>query len=279
LPTSSTRLVVLDIDGTLLPPGAHYRDVPDEKITSAINVMMANGIEVALASGRMFPGTALIGKHLKLTLPLICQQGASVHNLDGSVRCQLPLDTTIAHELVCFAQAEGLSYSWFDAQRYLISAHTEASKYFAEVSGIALELHSAPESSGIVPTGVDIISSPDQASTIYNQLDARYGARLHLLDFKTVTVAHAPEASKGKAVAALAADLGIARSDVLTIGDSVNDASMLSWAGHSAAPAHCDDYARAAAKEVLPGEGVDGVAKLLQTIAARVAGEQHLISA
>ena len=270
MPTSSTRLVVLDIDGTLLPPGAHHQDVPDAKITNAISVLMANGVEVALASGRMFPGTALIGKHLNLTLPLICQQGASVHNLDGSVKCQLPLDSTIAHELVSFAQAEGLSYSWFDAQRYLISEHTEASKYFAEVSGIALELHNAPETSGIVPTGVDIISCPDQAPAIYDQLDARYGERVHLLDFKTVTVAHAPEASKGKAVAALAANLGIAQADVLTIGDSVNDASMLLWAGHSAAPAHCDDYARAAAKEILPGDGVDGVAQLLQTVATRV---------
>jgi len=273
LPTRSIRLIALDIDGTLLPPGAHHQVVPDKRITNAIKVLLAHDICVALASGRMFPGTALIGRHLGLTLPLICQQGAVIHNLDGSVKTQLPLDPEIARELVRFAQRRGFSYSWFDPQRYLISRHSDASRYFAEVSGISLEVQREPENSGIEPTGIDIISDPGSASQVHQELHDRYGSRLQLLDFKTVTVAHAPGASKGRAVAALAAQLGIGQADVLAIGDSVNDESMLQWAGHSAAPAHCDDYARAAAKEILPGDGVDGVAQLLEAIADRVAGE------
>lgn len=273
MPTSSTRLIALDIDGTLLPPGAHHKDVPDQRITKAISVLLEHGVHVALASGRMYPGTALIGQHLGLTLPLICQQGAAIHTLDGNIKNRLPLDENIARELVCFAQQEGFSYSWFDPQRYLISKHCDASRYFAEVSGISLEVQNDPENSGLKPTGIDIISGPDRAPKIHKQLQTRYGSRLQLLDFKTVTVAHAPGASKGKAVAALATELGIHQSDVLAIGDSVNDESMLLWAGHSAAPEHCDDYARTAAKEILPGEGVDGVAFLLERIATRVAGD------
>ncbi len=69
----------------------------------------------------------------------------------------------------------------------------------------------------------------------------------------------------------LAEDLGIDQQEVLAIGDSVNDVSMLQWAGHGAAPAHCDRYAKAAADEVLSGEGVDGVARLLNHVLQQVA--------
>lgn len=274
MPTTTTRLIALDIDGTLIPPGAHYKDLPNEKITTAVKTLLAQGMEVALASGRMFPGTAHVASHLGITRPLICQQGASIHELDGSVKTSLAIDPNIARELVSFAQDAGWSYSWFDAHRYLISEHTEASQYFADVSGITLEMHSDPPNSGVTPTGIDIISTPEHASVIHQQLDARYGSRLQLLDFKTVTVAHAPEATKGNAIATLAAELNIARADVLAIGDSVNDESMLQWAGHSAAPLHSDSYAQAAAKEILPGSGVDGVAALLATIATRVTGRK-----
>ena len=272
MPTTSTRLIALDIDGTLLPPGAHHTDVPSDQITNAIKVLLNNGVAVALASGRMFPGTVHIGKHLGITLPLICQQGASIHELDGSVKTRFGIDQTIARELVAFAKAEGWPYSWFDAERYLISEHTDASQYFADVSGITLEVHSDPQHSGILATGIDIISTPEDSNSVYQQLEKRYGSRLQLLNFQRVTVAHAPEATKGLAVAALADTLGIAQADVLAIGDSVNDESMLQWAGHGAAPAHCDPYARAAANEILQGDGVEGVAALLSTIAARVSG-------
>lgn len=270
MPTSSTRLIALDIDGTLLPPGAHHTSVPDEHITHAINTLMKNGVEVALASGRMFPGTAHVGKHLGITLPLICQQGASVHELDGSIKTRFSVDQDIARELVTYAKSAGWSYAWFDAERYLISQYNAASQHFAEVSGIDVELHENPENSGVVATGVDIISTAEQSNQIHQELAERYGERVQLLNFPSVTAAHAPEASKGEALAALANELGIKQADVLAIGDSVNDESMLLWAGHGAAPAHCDHYARAAADEILVGDSVSGVAALLQAIAVRV---------
>ena len=270
MPTTSTRLIALDIDGTLLPPGAHHATVPDTKITDTIAVLLNHGMEIVLASGRMFPGTVHIAKHLGITLPLICQQGASTHELDGSIKTRYAVDQDIAREIVAFAQAGGWAYAWFDAERYLISEHNDASQHFADVSGVNPELHSDPQNSGVTATGVDIISSNEQSGTIHRQLEQRYGARLQLLDFQSVTAAHAPEATKGLALAALAAELGIPQSEVLAIGDSVNDESMLRWAGHSAAPEHCDSYAREAADEILQGTGIDGVTALLEAIAQRV---------
>lgn len=262
----SIRLIALDIDGTLIPPGGGHVALPDAAITSAIADLGRAGVVVVLASGRMYPGTARIARHLGLLSPLICQQGASIHAPDGSITHHFAIDPEVAHELVAYACEHRLPYAWFDAVRYIASAPNHASTEYALVSAIEPEYHAAPQKSDVVPTGIDVISSAAEANRIHGFLEARYGDRVHLLDFPSVTAAHSPDASKGNALAMLAAELGIPRDDVLAIGDSVNDVSMLRWAGRGVTLPHCDRYARQAADEILPGTGIDGVAPLLRSL-------------
>ena len=262
------RLVALDIDGTLLAPGVHVDALPEGPITNAVHDLHEAGIVVVLATGRMFPGTACVADHLGINQPLICQQGASVHEADGSLRHGCTIEEEIAHELLDYAGTHGWPLAWFDSERYLVTAHSSAAKFFADVSRVEMEIHQEPHRTGVRATGIDIISTREHAPDIHVLLEARYGARITLLDFPSVTAVHAPDASKGNAINMLANELGIARNEVLAIGDSVNDVSMLSWAGHSAAPEHSDRYARDSAREILPGKGVDGVAARLRSIVA-----------
>ena len=260
------RLVALDIDGTLLEPGVHVDTLPGEPITRAVEDLMDAGVVVVLATGRMYPGTAYVANHLGITQPLICQQGASVHHLDGQLQHGCTIEEEIALELIEFAQSYQWSLAWFDSERYLVTSNNEAALFFAEVSRVDLEIHPEPHKSGVRATGIDIISTREHSTDVHRLLEARYGSRITLLDFPSVTAIHAPLASKGNAVSKLAQELGIKQSEVLAIGDSINDVSMLSWAGHSAAPQHCDPYARESAKEILEGDGVDGVAAKLRSI-------------
>lgn len=260
------RLVALDIDGTLLSPGGDAKALPDAAMTRAVRDLQDAGIVVVLATGRMYPGTVRIAEALGIVQPLICQQGASVHEFDGSLRHGCTIDEEIALELFEYADRENWSLAWFDPHRYLVTTHTAEAQFFADVSEVEMEIHPMPHRSGVRATGIDIISTREDSAAVHVLMEARYGGRVSLLDFPSVTAVHAPEASKGNALQTLAQELGVARAEVLAIGDSVNDVSMLRWAGHSAAPAHCDRYARAAVKEVLSGEGVDGVAARLRSI-------------
>lgn len=264
------RLVALDIDGTLIAPGAHVSSLPGDSITNAVAQLKARGVTVVLASGRMFPGTRSVARHLNIDQPLICQQGASVHNSDGSLRHGYSIDEGIALELLDYASSNDWPLAWFDSERYLVTRYCEQAQFFADVSQITMEIHHEPQNSGIRATGIDIISTVARANGIHAEIEQRYGDRLCLLDFPSVTAVHSIEASKGNSLEKLARELGIARSDVLAIGDSVNDVSMLEWAGNSAAPEHCDHYARASAKEILPGDGIDGVAARLSAIAGQL---------
>lgn len=262
------QLIALDIDGTLLRPGVGPTALPDPELTLVIHQLMAAGIACVLATGRMYPGTQRIARHLGIELPLICQQGASTHKLDGKLQRTFSIDPSVALLLVDYATTQGWPYAWFDSERYLVSQDNAQCREFAAVSGIVVEQTAKPHCTGLVATGVDIISTVDHSDAIHDHLAGRHGEEIQLVNFPSVTAAYAPQATKGHALQKLAQDYSIPQAAVLAIGDSVNDVSMLRWAGMSAAPAHCDVYARAAAKEILPGVGVSGVLGRLRAVLA-----------
>lgn len=257
------KLVALDIDGTIVEHGS---ELPSERLSKAVRALHKAGVVVVLASGRMFPGTVRVARHLGLTEPVICQQGCSVHALDGTMLHEFPIPRTNALDIVGYARELGHPYEWFNPVRYMVSRETRSAHEYARVSGISAEFIDFPEHSGVTPTGVGIISSRDEANSIHNALVMQNSEALHLLDFPEVTVAVASNANKGHAMSLIAADLGISRQDTVAIGDSVNDAPMLAWAGRGISMAHGDRYARDAADEVLD-DGEEPVARLLETIA------------
>jgi Cof subfamily protein (haloacid dehalogenase superfamily) len=249
----AVKLVALDIDGTLIHAG---EQMPTPRLTAAIRALDGSGIAVVLASGRMFPGTLSVAAHIGLTTPVICQQGCSVHLLDGTITHEFPLERALAMAVVEHARELDHPYEWFNPLRYIVSREHPAAVEYGRVSGIIPEYVSMPEHSGVAPTGVGIISSHEEANAIHRHLAGIHSDRMHLLDFPSVTVAVASDANKGHALSLVCADLGIDRHEVVAIGDSVNDAAMLAWAGRGIAMAHSDRYALDVANEVLaPDEG------------------------
>ncbi|MBM3139710.1 MAG: HAD-IIB family hydrolase [Chloroflexi bacterium] len=267
------RIVALDVDGTIVHrPGSIAWEVasstlPSDRIRRAVRALEAAGVGVILASGRMFPGTRMVHEHLGLRSPLVCQQGCAVHEPAGHVLHEFPLDVEIAHAVIAYARKLGHPYEWFTPVRYLASAHNEASEEYARASGVVTEYHPAPETSGLLPTGVGIISTAEEARAIHAELVARFGERVHVIDFPSVTVCVQAGVTKGRALELLCADLGVARAEVVAVGDSVNDAPMLEWAGRGYTVSHGDAYAMAAADEVLDMADDDGVAALLERVA------------
>lgn len=263
------KLVALDIDGTLIPPHTPpERAYPSPRLTAAIRSLRARDVVVVLASGRMYPGTAAIARHLGLDTPMICQQGCSVHLLDGTMTHEFPIERRRALDIIDYAKQIDRAYEWFDPLRYVASRPNPASDEYARLSGIQPEYRPDPENAGFEPTGVGIISSGHEANGIHRALAAHHGEQLHLLDFPAVTVAVARDANKGHALSLLCEDYGIDRAQTVAVGDSVNDASMLAWAGTGFAMPHADSYALDAASETLPNEP-DALAELLEAMARR----------
>jgi len=265
------KLVALDIDGTIIPPvhdGHDHR--PSERLKDAVAALRRSGVAVVLASGRMFPGTARIARELDLPGPVICQQGCSVHDIDGMMTHEFPIDRAAALEIIDYARELRRAYEWFNPLRYIVSEKSEAPEKYGLVSGIVPEYRPDPENAGVKPTGVGIISTAEEANGIHRALVSHHGDALHVLDFPTVTVAVSSDANKGHALSLICADLGIAREETMAVGDSVNDAPMLAWAGRGYAMAHSDKYALDAADEVLEDPpGGEALAEFLEWLAKK----------
>jgi HAD superfamily hydrolase (TIGR01484 family) len=82
----------------------------------------------------------------------------------------------------------------------------------------------------------------------------------HLMEISAVGV------TKGGALAALCADLGVAPDQVVAFGDMPNDLAMLTWAGTSDAVANGHESVLAAADHVAPRNSEDGVAVTLARV-------------
>jgi len=72
--------------------------------------------------------------------------------------------------------------------------------------------------------------------------------------------------SKRFALGRFSADLGIAREDVMAIGDGALDAGMIEWAGYGVAMANGAPVTLAAADEVTLSNDEDGVAIVLERL-------------
>lgn len=74
------------------------------------------------------------------------------------------------------------------------------------------------------------------------------------------------EANKGKAVAELAKERGYSADEVITIGDNINDLTMLQWATHSYAVANAHTSAKEAAANIAPSHADYAVAQIIERV-------------
>ena len=259
------KLIALDIDGTLLPYEGPYKGELSPRLRAAVRALVEDGRTVVLASGRMRAGVMSIARELGLDTPFVAQEGCLIANGNGEITREIKLERRLALAVSDYAREAGYDYEWFSADRYAVTKESQATQYYAELGEVTAEYHPHPESLGIEPSGVGVLGDRDSSSAVHQALEELHGDALHLLDFPFVTVALAPEATKGNALSLIAGDLGIARGDTVAIGDSVNDVSMLAWAGLGLATAKADRRAHAAANESLPDE-VDAVAKALEAL-------------
>src|SRR5690606_12595944 len=99
MPRKPIRLIVTDLDGTLLN-SAHEVSPRTE---AAIRAAQAQGVAFTVATGKTFPSTTALIERFDIQLPVICGNGTSVHDIDGTVLYEDPIPPDLAVEAVHFA--------------------------------------------------------------------------------------------------------------------------------------------------------------------------------
>ena len=263
---SSIRLVATDLDGTLLSPAGAVTSRAREAVLGAREA----GIVVVPVTGR--PPQALwdLAEQCGLGPYGICANGAALVDIDSRSVVEVePLAGEIALGLVDLLRER--------------------------IPGIILacdDLDCFSYEPGFFPAPVDWDEKMEEVGDIRSALDSgciKLIARTHdttareligLLEERVGEIGHvttsgldwvdigAPGVSKAYALERLCDRLDVHLSEVVAVGDNHNDLSFLAWAGLAMAPANAIPEVLAVAHRVLPHNGEDGVADLLEELVA-----------
>jgi Cof subfamily protein (haloacid dehalogenase superfamily) len=287
------RMIAFDIDGTLMPSAG---TVMSGRTIAALRAAAAAGIEVVIATGRrqayaapllapvgLAPETILISSNGTVTrdfaghtfdrafLPLetaraLCKVlrpfgGTTVYTFDRVGKGELVLESLQRlHERVAL---------WVDANL----------PWIEEIDPLenAFDAGEAPVQGMVCGTVAEMSRAEEHltASPFANLIEmhrTEYGLRdLSILDILP------RGCSKGVALSRLAARRGLARSQVMAIGDNWNDLEMLRWAGQPVLMANASaellSIAAMEGWELAATNDEDGVALVVERVLAHLRAE------
>lgn len=262
---SHIKLIALDLDGTLLTSQHQITD----RARKAINTAQALGVRVLLATGKTYYSARQLVSELKLTTPSVFGQGTLIYNPDGTIRQQATLPPDVLRRIIPMAESRGACVSAYSGETILVrqpDPRADLTRYHEPVPTVVGSLINAMNT---YPINKLIIATDDprQTKALRWQAQQMLGTSV---TFTMSAVANQFEilprdVSKGRAVAAVARDLGIDLSYVMAIGDAENDREMLELVGYGVAMGNAPDSLKAVARHVTASNDEDGVAEALET--------------
>jgi Cof subfamily protein (haloacid dehalogenase superfamily) len=277
------KALALDLDGTVLAPGAVLRERTRKRLIGCIE----RGIRVIFCTGRSVDSTEKFRRATGAEGPMVYFNGAIVASMpDGKVLGLSLLEREAAEFCVDIARRENIYYQiYFPAKDGgLVSGRLspggpweilmagsdrrEAEQYrlhtgIRMVFGDLREALSSPDFTGCIKSM--FIAPPEMIKKIRPEIEERFGNSMYTTQSSPVFFEqmHAG-VSKGAGLRIAMDHLGLKKEDVLACGDEENDLPMLAIAGHSAAPANAKDQVLAAAAFRFKDCAEEGLAEFLE---------------
>ncbi|MGF1497679.1 MAG: Cof-type HAD-IIB family hydrolase [Elainellaceae cyanobacterium] len=264
------RLLVLDIDGTIAGQSNQIRP----PVLQAVKAAQAQGIQVAIATGRMYRSALRFHQSVNSTLPLMAYQGAFIKDpTTDQLHRHWPVPVAIAHQLLDYFEQPDLRpilsiHFYVDDQLYVRELTPETQDY-GKRTGIEPivvgDLRSITERE---PTKILALShSSDLVNYLLSDLRQQYTpAELYFTkSVATFFEAANPRVNKGVAVQYLAEEvLQLRPENVMAIGDNLNDVEMLDYCGIGIAMGNAPDEVKACANWIAPDVEEDGAAVAIE---------------
>jgi 5-amino-6-(5-phospho-D-ribitylamino)uracil phosphatase len=278
------RLIALDMDGTLLDS----RGELSEGNRAAVAAARARGAAVALVTGRRFRDARPLALELGLDVPVISHNGAltkHAHSLETVSATLMPVEA--ARAVVRLGRSHGADALVSDdhvgagilVYDQISPGNTALEKYVAwsrrvvgeDAAEAIRRVPSLEEYLDHDPLHIAFSGGCAAMERLAEEMRAGLGASVRLLltlypktDFALLDILN-PEASKGAGLAAAAAEQGLAREEVMAVGDNFNDLEMLEWAGTGVLMANADESLRGSGRfHTTASNDDDGVAAAIE---------------
>lgn len=228
------KLIACDLDDTLLDRNSRISFENKQVIGQAL----AQGLTFTLATGRMFQSAAPFARSLGLDAqqPLVCYNGALIKRLSGETLYHDPLPTDVARLIAAHAQANGWTLNvYYDDEVYVARWNQQIAEYAELVQAdvrVVGDLVRFLEEGNKEPSKMLITNPPEEVPQRISEIRSLVGDRIQIArSRKRLIEITGGDVHKGKALLWLAEFLGFAPTEVMAIGDSNNDQTMLEMAG------------------------------------------------
>ncbi|MEM9542086.1 MAG: Cof-type HAD-IIB family hydrolase [Cyanobacteria bacterium P01_E01_bin.42] len=260
------RLLALDVDGTI----AGKSNQVSEAVKTAIAEVQNRGIQVAIATGRMYRSALRFHQAIGAQLPIIAYNGAWIQDpATGEMLRHSPLSLQSAKELLDYYEnpqwRDRLDiHCYWDDLLYV----RESTRYTAEyVERAGIDANIAGDLRALLdrpPTKVLALSPDIEAiQQVTTDLKKRYlPSEIYLTQSSPYFLeATHPNVNKGTAIRFLTEEiLGYSLENVMAMGDNYNDLEMLQTVGLGIAMGDAPTGVQDVSKWVAPSVEADGVA-------------------
>lgn len=267
------KMICIDLDGTLLND-KHEISVENKRVLREVT---ARGIHVVLTTGRLFSSGRYYAHTIGIASWVISSNGAYIKNIKDDTRISnYPLDSVSLDNICSIIEVHGLSMN-FNTFETVISneeftednSHVIANRTASEELKIKLLVNKNirqvyEKNKGKI---LKILLIFKEKKSIINNI------RTELKALETVDVVSSSEynleimskgVSKAQGVKTLAEFLGISSDEIICIGDSENDMSMLAYAGLAVAMGNASEEIKKVAHYITDTNVNDGVAKAIR---------------
>ncbi|MGM8364563.1 Cof-type HAD-IIB family hydrolase [Virgibacillus sp. W0181] len=236
------KLIALDMDGTLLNNQLEVSAYTEKIITKALE----KDIHVVLSTGRWLEICYPIAESLNLSTYMITSNGGEIWSAEKELLQRQLLDATTLEKLWKFAETIGVGTWLVSTEKVYFegSRPEDFSKHeWLKMAFVAL--------------------NNEQKKLIYEEL--RNYERLELSNSLPTNIEVNPYGvNKASGLEWVCKEIGITMSEVMAVGDSLNDIRMIEKAGIGVAVENAQDAVKDAADYITDTNENDGVAKAIE---------------
>ena len=263
MPTRPIRLLLADVDGTMVTSGKVLTD----RAVQAVRKLHDAGVLLAVTSGRPPRGMSMIIEPLALATELAAFNGGLIVNPDMTVVEQQVIPAQLVAPVVALMESFGLSVwiyrgaDWY--VRDLTGPHVDRESWTVQFAPTLVPSFDGLEQDAAKVVGVSDDHQVVEAAAVAAR--AQFGDHVSAARSQPyyLDVTH-PQANKGGVVKYWSAKLQISPDEIATIGDMPNDVLMFAHSGLSIAMGNASHEVQRAARRVTTSNEEEGFANAVE---------------
>lgn len=260
------KMIVLDLDDTLLTD----EHIISERTKQALMDAQKMGVKVVLASGRPTYAMWPIAKELSLA-----EYGSFILSFNGGkiTNCKTneeifssTLSVKEVGKLYDLSKREGVYIHTYVGDEIITDQENPYTAIESEITGLPVKVvDNFAEAVNVPVVKVLMVDDPGKLVPAENVLKAELDEKFSIMRSKPFFLEFTEKGiTKGESLNHLIKTLGIQREEVIAMGDSYNDLTMIEFAGLGIAMGNANDDIKAIADYVTDTNNNDGIAKAVE---------------